>query len=595
MGGGGVTYRNASSSTNPVQTFSFPSNTVAVYTNIGMCPNLVGANSIGTEFNGTFGSGKPRNRGTSANVPAGYTFNVFNTNTPNDYYYGIANNTSTRVNYTTLNTWAKPDNSSPTHRVFNVWDIIGDHTGAADPLQGNPAADTVANSNAGYMLVVNAAYRIDSAFQQTITGLCPNTYYEISCWMRNICSKCGCDSNGKGATNTSLTPAPYIPTEIGPPGLADSSGVYPNITFEVNDIDYYTTGNMKYTGQWVKKGFTYRTGPLETSIVFKFKNNAPGGGGNDWALDDIQVATCYPNLTVNPDPFYTACADNLVNFGAVVRSFFNNYNQYKWQRSTDGGSSWQDAGVSGTAFPTQVNGQYEYTVNYPPFIGTMADSGHKYRVVVATTVPNLNSAGCNFASSSDFTTLNIINCTILPVELTSWKASLNNGQTRLSWTTEKETGPVRYILEKSTDGLHFSEIGSVEGKYREGPNNRYSFTDVAGSEKTLYYRLKLIDLNGRERYSSLITLNQVNLISSILPLDNPFTNKIRLKVEVPGEGTAQYQLTNMSGKAVRTGLFDFHAGAQEISISELEKLPAGVYLLRIAFENEMKNFKMLKY
>jgi hypothetical protein len=252
-GGGAMTYKNG---INPIQTFTFPSNTLRVFQNYGICSNTIGVNAIGTETNGTFGSGKPRNRGTSANVPVGYIFNVFDLNMPNDYYYGIANNTSTRPNYTTSNAWPKPDGTSPTHRVFAVWDIIGDHTGAVSPTAGNPAADTVANPNAGYMLVINAAYRIDSAFQQTISGLCPNTYYEISCWMRNICSKCGCDSNGTGASG-----AGYIPT-----AAADSSGVYPNLTFEIDGIDYYTTGNIKYTNQWIKKGFTFLTGPLQTSF-----------------------------------------------------------------------------------------------------------------------------------------------------------------------------------------------------------------------------------------------------------------------------------------------------------------------------------------
>ena len=277
-GGGNITYKNGVAA---IQTFTFPSNTVRVYTNYGICSNTVGTNAIGTETNGTFGSGKPRNRGSSANVPAGYTYQIFTTNTPNDYTYGIANNTSSQTNYTTLNNWPKPDGSVPTHRVFSVWDIIGDHTGAASPTAGNPAADTVVNSNAGYMLVINAAYRIDSAFQQTISGLCPNTYYEISCWMRNICSKCGCDSNGKGATNAAGPPF-YIPTAAG-----DSSGVYPNLTFEVDGIDYYTTGNLLYTGQWVKKGFTFLTGLAQTSFTLKYFNNAPGGGGNDCELVDI--------------------------------------------------------------------------------------------------------------------------------------------------------------------------------------------------------------------------------------------------------------------------------------------------------------------
>ncbi|HEU4608077.1 MAG TPA: hypothetical protein VFS31_08210, partial [Chitinophagaceae bacterium] len=245
LGGGSMSYRPVSSF---LRSFVYPRRTVAIFNNYGICPNAIGANSIGTEFNGTFGSGQPRNRGTSANVPPGYTYNIFTSNTPNDYYYGIPNNTSINTGYTTSDTWPKPDN---THRVFGVWDIIGDHTGASDPLMGNPPADTVAKPNAGYMLVINAAYRIDSAFQQTISGLCPNTYYEISVWMRNICSKCGCDSAGRGTGS-----AGYIPTAPG-----DSSGVYPNLSFNVDGIDYYTTGNILYTGQWVKKGFTFLTGP----------------------------------------------------------------------------------------------------------------------------------------------------------------------------------------------------------------------------------------------------------------------------------------------------------------------------------------------
>ncbi|HSC37446.1 MAG TPA: hypothetical protein VLD19_06235, partial [Chitinophagaceae bacterium] len=225
-GGGSFSYRTGGS------TFvtALPVNNIMVFTNYGMCSNAVGANSLGTEFNGTFGSGKPRNRGTSPNVPGSYTYAPFTTGGPQDYYYGIANNTSTQ-NYTTSNAWPVPDNASPSHRVFGVWDIIGDHTGAASPLLGNPAADTVANPNAGYMLVVNAAYRIDSAFKQTITGLCPNTYYEISLWMRNICPHCGCDSNGTGASNSGYIPPAAAPT--------DSSGVHPNITFELDGTDYY--------------------------------------------------------------------------------------------------------------------------------------------------------------------------------------------------------------------------------------------------------------------------------------------------------------------------------------------------------------------
>src|SRR5690606_22088246 len=187
------------------------------------------------EFNGTFGTPAgtnfPRNRGTSSFTT--YAYDIFGTDRgPQDYYYGITNNSSGR--FTTANNYPKPDANK--YRVFNVWDISGDHTGAVDPLIGNPACDTTlpvsAANPGGYMLVINSAYKTDTAFTYQVNNLCPNTYYEISAWFKNMCYKCGCDSTGTGASGAS-----YIPTAAG-----DSSGVYPNIAFDVNGMDYYTTG-----------------------------------------------------------------------------------------------------------------------------------------------------------------------------------------------------------------------------------------------------------------------------------------------------------------------------------------------------------------
>ncbi len=202
------------------------------------------------------------------------------------------------------------------------------------------------------MLIINSAYRPDTAFHYTVTNLCPNTYYEISTWLKNICYKCSCDSLGNGASSGSYQPAT--------PG--DSSGVKPNLAFDVNGKDYYTTGNLSYIGttprgsdssnRWVKRGFTYLTGATETSFILTIRNNAPGGGGNDWAIDDISVATCLPNMKYSPSLSPNVCRLNPLTIYDTVRSYFNNYVYYKWQRSTNNGVTWADAtGALGPATP----------------------------------------------------------------------------------------------------------------------------------------------------------------------------------------------------------------------------------------------------
>lgn len=588
-GGGTITYRP-----NPglLTTYTFPANTLAIYTNYGVCSNAVGVNALGTEFNGTFGSGPTRNRGTSGNVPPGYSYTIFTTGTPNDYSYGVANNTSTQFGYSTVNTWNKPDpdpdGGGPltTHRVFSVWDIIGDHTGAANPILGNNPADTVANNNGGYMLIVNAAYRIDSAFQQTISGLCPNTYYEISCWMRNICSKCGCDSNGKGASNTS-GPVYYIPT-----GTGDSSGVAPNVTFEVNGLDYYTTGNLMYSGEWVKKGFTYLTGPAETSINLKFFNNAPGGGGNDWALDDITVATCSPELQLDPSPNPFVCENNLVEIGATIYSFFNNYTYYKWLKSSDNGATWNETGVSGGPETPVWNGSnWEYTVTYPGFVGTASDSGDQYQIVIATTAGNLAN-GCAF-SDNTVITLTVEDCLILPVELISFTGKTTGGQINLQWVTTPEEEPVTFTLEKSTDGIHFYSINSMPGQGNKSANNQYQFTDPQLLSGTVYYRLRL-ETTGGKKYSKVLVFNSLSPDLSFGPMANPFNGPLRINLNSASNTTAQAILIDQLGQVVTRSSITLYAGKNIIDLPGADHIANGIYTLRVITKEREISRKIVK-
>jgi len=582
VGGGFVTYK---SGILPILTSFFPVDNVAIFTNYGLCSNAVGANALGTEFNGTFGSGKNKNRGSSANVPPSYTYAAFASGMPNDYYYGVSNNTSTAgAGYGTSNAWPKPDPSATSHRVFSVWDIIGDHTGAVSPALGNPPADTVNNNNGGYMLVINASYRIDSAFYQTITGLCPNTYYEFSVWIRNICSKCGCDSNGKGATGG----AGYIPTALG-----DSSGVKPNLTLAINGIDYYTTGDVPYNGQWVKKGFTYLTGPLQTSLTAMIRNNAPGGGGNDWAIDDIALATCQPNLDLHPSPNLVVCEGNQVDMSTVVSSYFSNYTNWLWEKSTDNGVTWVSTGVSGTGTPVLVGGQWQYTATYPTFLAAIADNHSMFRIKVASTAGNLGSSGCAFTAS---TTIQVLTstCMVLPSgTLNYFKGINNNDFANLEWLTAQETPDLYFEVERSSDAIHFQKIAVINAEGSDG-GQRYNFTDnnvlTAGAN---YYRIKLVNSAGYE-YTHTITLYAGNAGFDLKILNNPFDNHLSFDVGSPVDQQATISLFDNFGRLVLEQRQKLYMGSNKIILSDLGGLSGGSYFLRIQTNTQAVNKKVIK-
>jgi hypothetical protein len=610
-GGGAFTYKDGSN----MKMVSFKNDSLVVYVSPGLCSSsLSDFNQVGIESNGTFGTpatGAPlaRNRGTSTAVPS-YTYRPFATGQgPNDYYYAVPNNTS--ATYTTLNTFPKSTagvyNPVP-QRLFSHWDITGDHTGATNTAKGNPPCDTTlpvsAANPCGYMLVVNAAYKTDTAFRSNITALCPNTYYEISAWIKNVCYKCGCDSNGVGAANAN--PA-YIPLATG-----DSSGVQPNLAFQINGQDYYTTGNMAYTGTgggitqqasdsmntWVKRGFVYKTGPAQTGFELLIRNNAPGGGGNDWAIDDIVVATCSPEVAVTPGPEPFVCDSNTIDIGAIISSYFDTYTYYTWEKSIDNGVTWTSTGVNGgPVSPTFGSGSWNYSVDYPTFIAYGADSGSMYRVQVASTLSNLSNSSCRFSGGATIA-LTVDPCgELLDLDILSFKGRNENNKGVLYWTVSKEKDPIKYEIQKSKDASSFVTIGAVTG-FRDpsAESNQYTFTDPEPLDNTLsWYRIKAIKTqDNRYKYSKVIQLIGDKAGFQIESLINPFKSEVKFDLISGVDGLVQIQIIDQYQHRLKTVNYNLVKGKNKIIISNTDNLPAGFYILNVISGSHAINRKIIK-
>lgn len=590
IGGGNINYKSGAVS----NTITFPSDNILLYQNYGLCSSSVGGNALSTEYTGTFGSGTAKDRGASSNVPSSYTYTTFSSTagSPQDYYYGVSNNTSggntAALGYSTVNTWAKPDNSqSPSHRIFGLWDIIGDHTGASNTALGNPAADVNSGAKGGYMLVINASYRTDTAFLDTVTNLCPNTYYQYTAWFRNICSKCGCDSNGVGATSGSGSG--YIPTAAG-----DSSGVHPNLTFNVNGTDYYTTGDIAYTGQWVQKGFVYLTGPSQTSMIISVHNNAPGGGGNDWALDDISISSCLPSIALLPNKPDTLCmgSDDTVRY--QVTSFFNNSTQWQLQQSYDGGVTWSvpgndttGAAASGTATPVYNSalGQYQYTITRYYQLD-FTHSSITYRIIVASSAANISSSGCSVTSSS-LMSLHAVNCTsLLPVNFIYFNGQLNNDVANLKWSTADESAGTQYLVERSTDQVHYDLIGTVNATGSANTNAVYSFTDSRPVVGNTYYRI-LMENGKYQLLSNVIVLSNNEIDFNVQALVNPFSSQLSFELMVPGNDIATYTLYDIYGRVIRQQKQSVTQGINSVRIYNLSSLPVAIYSLKVQYKDKV--------
>ena len=544
---------------------TFPIYQVKIAPDYGLCTNSIGANAILGENAGTFGSGPTQNRaGGTPFVPLPYTQQNFSTNTPNDNYYGLANRTS--ADGSNNPNIAYPNAS----RVFNVWDIIGDHTGATNPLLGNPP------TNAGYAVIINASYETNRAFSQLITNVCEDTYYEFSAWFRNICRRCGCDSSGKGAMMAGYIPAPGN----------DSSGVRPNLTFQIDGQDVYTSGNIPYSGQWVKKGFLFKTRTGQTSFVVTIRNNAPGGGGNDWAIDDIGVATCLPNMKYSPSNTPNICAGGVLKIEDTVRSYFNNYVYYRWQRSADGGNTWTNVStVSGPVSPVWKGSYWEYVSTYhiPAAMTQLANLNDRYRLVTATSTTNLTDLNCLYTDKTNIITLNVLNCQPpLNTRMITFTGNLQGQLAHLRWTTANEDEPLRFEIERSEDGVNYRSIGWIDNEYgHSAEQNNYTYIDAEPVRLKSFYRIVIRADATRFIYSRILPLSVQPKTFAFVSVVNPFSNELLFDISTDRAGLANVELIDHMGNGLKSKSFDLREGINQLTFDNTGQLRPGLYVLRV--------------
>ena len=211
----------------------------------------------------------------------------------------------------------------------------------------------------GYFMLVNADINPGLFYEEIVDGLCENTLYEFSADVINVVRR----------------------------GVPDH--ILPNISFLLNDELQVNSGNVPQDESWHTYGFTFMTEPGQTSLKLSLRNNAPGGNGNDLALDNISFRACGPSAFVNTVQRIFLCEDD--NNPAEITAEINATNQaLQWQFSLDS-LTWED-----------LPGENDLSVFHNIF-----DAGvYYYRYITAGTEVELLNDKCWVASD------------ILPIEVT---------------------------------------------------------------------------------------------------------------------------------------------------------------------------------
>ena len=205
--------------------------------------------------------------------------------------------------------------------------------------------------------------------------------------------------------------------------------------------------------------------------------------------------------------------------------------------------------------------------------------------------------------SNSFPTGTAMRSEIVPVELTSFTASVSNGEVLLSWRTATETNNLGFEVERnnqSTNNESWQLIGFVEGNGTTTELHSYSFSDDISSinASSLSYRLKQIDFNGVFEYSNEIYIDNLAPQDYVLEQNypNPFNPSTTIKFGVPEKSNVVLTIYNSLGAEVATLVNEVReAGSYEIHFNA-NNFSSGIYYYRIASGNftEIKKMILLK-
>ena len=176
----------------------------------------------------------------------------------------------------------------------------------------------------------------------------------------------------------------------------------------------------------------------------------------------------------------------------------------------------------------------------------------------------------NCWAGASYSISNAGNCClqVLPIELSYFKAELNANKVNLYWTTLSETNNKNFEVERSSDGINFEKIASIQGKGTTHQKNNYLMEDSSPTDGIIYYRLKQNDYDGGYEYSEISSVN-FNM-KELLFYPNPANEFINLKGLEP---ESIIIIKNVLGEIV---LSVVNSDKSQISISQL---PTGTYFV----------------
>jgi hypothetical protein len=332
-----------------------------------------------------------------------------------------------------------------------------------------------------------------------------------------------------------------------------SAAMYPRLRLEMQNTDTITATPFQLQ-YWQVYYTPVREGAIAPNLYFNIPDTI-GGSGN--IADTLHLRVGFKNVSKMP---FDSIALKVVLYDSLNTSYVYQVNKLKPLAAGD-----------------------TLHVDVPVNVHTLSGL---YNVYIEVN-PDLQQTEQYSFNNFLYKQVLINPGTPLPVSILNFSANLSGADVATHWQVAEETNTDNYVVQHSTDGVSFKQLGTVTAKGNGALVSQYQFVHKNAPAGTNYYRLKIVDKNGQLTYSSIrrVTIGK-QVVATIYP--NPVTDKLNIAFSELLGKTVELRVTNAHGQQVWRGRIN---GSTSV---DTRRWPAGTYLLILDDGASFTTYKLQK-
>lgn len=200
--------------------------------------------------------------------------------------------------------------------------------------------------------------------------------------------------------------------------------------------------------------------------------------------------------------------------------------------------------------------------------------------------------GLNAYTLDDICFRQCFNCSTLPLHNLELSAHLQGDIVGLKWTAENEMNTHQFVIERSTDGVSYSDVGSKPASGQTNTLTEYTSSDDIHSlstENIIYYRIRAIDGDGRFAYSNVATV-RLSKKAGVYIWPSPFRDNISITYNAASNTSIDISIINSAGRIVKQNIISVSRGLNQVSVTNLGSLSTGIYFIRITDRSSSETY-----